>query len=100
MATSYVDYDGDGNATKAFTFPSIAQTDVKVEVDGVVKTATTHYNITSYNSTSGGNLVLTSGNIPATSANKVRIYRDTDVSDANGEYDPQATFTAGSSVKA
>ena len=100
MATSYVDYDGDGDATFAFTFPSIAQTDVKVEVDGVPKTVTTHYNITSYNSTSGGNVVFTSGNIPATSANKVRIYRDTDVSDANGEYDPQATFTAGSSVKA
>ena len=43
MATSYVDYTGDGNATKAFSFPSLASTDVKVEVDGVLKTVTTHY---------------------------------------------------------
>ena len=99
MATSYVDYDGDGNATKAFTFPSIAQTDVKVEVDSILKTASTHYNLTSYTTTGGGNVVFTAGNIPATGTN-IRIYRDTDVSDANGEYDPQATFTAGSSVKA
>ena len=99
MATSYVDYTGDGNATKAFSFPSLAETDVKVEVDGVVKTATTHYNITSYNSTSGGNVVFTAGNIP-TSSNDIRIYRDTDVSTNTGDYDPQATFTAGASVKA
>ena len=99
MATSYVDYTGDGNATKAFSFPSLTQTDVKVEVDGTIKTASTHYNITSYNSTSGGNVVFTAGNIP-TSSNEIRIYRDTDISTNTGEYDPKATFTAGSSVKA
>ena len=37
MATTFVDYTGDGNATKQFTFPSIQESDIKVEVDGVRK---------------------------------------------------------------
>jgi hypothetical protein len=93
MATTFVDYTGDGNATKAFSFPSIQESDVKVSVDGVVKTSGSHYNITSYTTTGGGNVVFTSGNIPASPAS-IRIYRDTDVDSA------KATFTAGSSVKA
>jgi len=93
MATTFIDYTGDGNATKSFSFPSIQQSDVKVEVDGVVKTETTHYNITSYTTTGGGNVVFTSGNIPASPAS-IRIFRDTDVDSA------KATYTAGSSVKA
>ena len=93
MATTFVDYTGDGNATKAFSFPSIKEADVKVEVDGVVKTTSTHYNITSYTTTGGGNVVFTSGNIPSSPA-KIRIRRDTDVDNA------LATYTAGSSVKA
>ena len=59
MATTFVDYTGDGNATKAFSFPSIQESDVKVEVDGVVKTSGSHYNITSYTTTGGGNVVFT-----------------------------------------
>jgi len=93
MATTFVDYTGDGNATKSFSFPSIKEADVKVEVDGVVKTTSTHYNITGYTTTGGGNVVFTSGNIPASPA-LIRIYRDTDVDTA------KATYTAGSSVKA
>ena len=93
MATTFVDYTGDGNATKAFSFPSIQESDVKVEVDGVVKSSGTHYNITSYTTTGGGNVVFTSGNIPASPA-AIRIFRDTDVDSA------KATYTAGSSVKA
>ena len=93
MATTFVDYTGDGNATKSFSFPSIKEADVKVEVDGVVKTTSTHYNITGYTTTGGGNVVFTSGNIPASPA-AIRIYRDTDVDTA------KATYTAGSSVKA
>ena len=93
MATTFVDYTGDGNATKSFSFPSIKEADVKVEVDGVVKTTSTHYNITSYTTTGGGNVVFTSGNIPASPA-AIRIFRDTDVDNA------KATYTAGSSVKA
>ncbi len=93
MATTFVDYTGDGNATKSFSFPSIKEADVKVDVDGVIKTSGSHYNITSYTTTGGGNVVFTSGNIPASPA-AIRIFRDTDVDSA------KATFTAGSSVKA
>ena len=93
MATTFVDYTGDGNATKAFSFPSIQESDVKVEVDGVVKTSGNHYNITSYTTTGGGNVVFTSGNIPV-SPQSIRIFRDTNVDSA------KATYTAGSSVKA
>ena len=93
MATTFVDYTGDGNATKSFSFPSIKEADIKVEVDEVIKTSGNHYNITSYTTTGGGNVVFTSGNIPSSPA-QIRIFRDTDVDSA------KATFTAGSSVKA
>jgi hypothetical protein len=93
MATTFVEYTGDGNATKQFTFPSLQESDVKVRVDGVLKTTSTHYNITGYTTTGGGNVVFTSGNIPSSPAN-IRIYRDTNVDTA------KATYTAGSSVKA
>ena len=93
MATTFVDYTGDGNATKSFSFPSIQESDIKVEVDGVLKSSGTHYNITSYTTTGGGNVVFTAGNIP-TSPAKIRIFRDTNVDVA------KATYVAGSSVKA
>ena len=93
MATTFIDYTGDGNATKSFSFPSIQVSDVKVEVDEVVKTSGVHYNITGYTTTGGGNVVFTSGNIPSSPA-AIRIFRDTDVDN------PKATYTAGSSIKA
>ena len=93
MATTFVDYTGDGNANKTFSFPSIQESDVHVDVDGVVKTSGTHYNITGYTTTGGGTVVFTSGNIP-TSANLIRIFRDTDVDSA------KHTYTAGSSIRA
>ena len=93
MATTFVDYTGDGNATKSFSFPSYKVEDIKVKVDDVLKTVSTHYNITSYTTTGGGNVVFTSGNIPTSPAD-IHIYRDTDVDSA------KATYTAGSSVKA
>jgi len=93
MATTFVDYTGDGNASKSFSFPSIQESDVKVDVDGVIKSSGTHYNITGYTTTGGGVVVFTSGNIPASPA-AIRIFRDTDVDSA------KATYTAGSSVKA
>jgi hypothetical protein len=93
MATTFIDYTGDGNATKSFSFPSIQESDVKVSVDGVIKTTSTHYNITGYTTTGGGNVVFTSGNIP-TSPAAIRIFRDTDVDSA------KATYAAGSSIKA
>ena len=92
MAQTFVEYTGNGGATKQFTFPSYQESDVKVRVDDVLKTASTHYNITSYTTTGGGNVVFTSGNIP--SSGTIRIYRDTNVDAA------KATYTAGASVKA
>ena len=99
MATSYVDYTGDGNNNKAFSFPSFQKSDVKIEVEGVLKTTSTHYDITNYTTTGGGTVVFTSGNIPTT-GQKILIYRDTDVSTNTGDYDPKAIYAAGSSVKA
>ena len=93
MATTFTDYTGDGNATKTFSFPSFKEADIKVDVDGVIKTSGNHYNITSYTTTGGGNIVFTSGNIPSSPA-AIRIFRDTDVDTA------KATFTAGSAVRA
>ena len=68
---------------KRFPFPSIQESDVKVEVDGVLKTTSTHYNITGYTTTGGGNVVFTSGNIPTSPAD-IRIFRDTDVDSSKG----------------
>jgi len=41
MATTFVDYVGDGNATKSFSFPSYKESDIKVDVEGVVKSSGT-----------------------------------------------------------
>ena len=100
MATTFADFTGDGNATKAFSFPSIKEADIKVEVDGTVyenrgitgaSSGTTTFTITSYTTTGGGNVVFDSA--PANPL-AIRIFRDTDVDSA------KATYTAGSSVKA
>jgi len=84
---------GTGNAFFDFTFPTYTTSEVRVEVDNVVKTLTTHYTVTNYNTTSGGKVRFTTGNIP-TGTTPVRIFRQTNV-DA-----PKATFTAGSALKA
>ena len=92
---SYTGSQGTGtnNADFAFTFPSFTTSEVRVEVDNVVKTLTTHYTVENYNTTSGGKVRFTAGNIP-TGTTPVRIFRQTNVDSA------KATFTAGSSLKA
>ena len=92
---SYTGSQGTGtnSADFPFTFPSFTTGEVKVEVDNVVKTLTTHYTVENYNTTSGGTVRFTAGNIP-TGTTPVRIFRQTDVDN------PKATFTAGSSLKA
>ena len=92
---SYTGSQGTGtnNADFSFTFPSFTTGEVKVEVDNVVKTLTTHYTVENYNTTSGGTVRFTTGNIP-TGTTPVRIFRQTDVDS------PKATFSAGSSLKA
>ena len=92
---SYTGSQGTGtnSADFSFTFPSFTTGEVKVEVDNVVKTLTTHYTVENYNTTSGGTVRFTTNNIP-TGTTPVRIFRQTDVDS------PKATFTAGSSLKA
>jgi len=97
MAQTFREYNAP--ATYQFTFPSYQSSDVKVRVDGDLKTAGTHYNITGYSTTGGGTVAFidnsgSGGTNHTPSSGVVRIYRDTNVEAA------KATFTAGSSVKA
>ena len=88
MATTEHFYTGDGSTSSfSFTFPYLKNADVKVHLDTVEKTESTHYNI------SNTNIVFTSGNIPASGVD-IHIFRITDVDT------PQAVFAAGSSIKA
>ena len=89
--TTFEEYNAP--ATYTFSFASIQESDIKVSVDGTVKTSGSHYNITGYSTTGGGTVVFTSGNTPSNGA-LINIFRDTDVDSA------KATFAAGSSVKA
>jgi len=88
---SFKQYTASGGAYEAFSIQSFTSDEIKVRVDGVLKTAATHYNITSY-TTNGGTVTWTSGNVP--SGSTVRIYRVANIAT------PKATFAAGSSVKA
>tara|TARA_R100000808_G_scaffold24046_2_gene54409 strand:- start:2230 stop:3627 length:1398 start_codon:yes stop_codon:yes gene_type:complete len=70
MAITYVDYTATAAQTDfAFSFPYLEDRHVVVEIDGVTKTLTTHYTITTSPSTK---VVLTSG---ATAGQKVRVRR-------------------------
>ena len=88
---SFKQYTASGGASEAFSIPTFSSDEIKVYVDGVLKTATTHYNITSYTA-NGGTVTWTGGNVP--SSGTVRIVRDTGVTTA------RATYAAGSSIKA
>ena len=90
MAT-FKQYTASGGGYEPFSIPSFSKDEIKVRVDGVLKTAATHYNITSYTA-NGGSVTWTAGNIP--NGQTVRIYRDTGITNA------QATYQAGSSIKA
>ena len=72
MAT-FKQYTASGGGYEPFSIPSFSKDEIKVRVDGVLKTAATHYNITNY-TTNGGTITWTSGNTP--SSGTVRIYRD------------------------
>ena len=98
MATTFHDYNGNqgtgtGNTDYDFTFPTFKQEEVKVEVDGVVKTISVDYSVPTYNADTGGKIRFLQ-NKPTLSTQKVRVYRETDVDAA------KSTFTAGSSLKA
>ncbi len=72
----------------SYSFPILADTDVKVSVNAVVKTVTTHYTLDSSNT----RITFTSGNHPST-GDKVIVYRDTDE-------DPiKSVFSSGSTLR-
>ena len=87
MANTYVDYTATAAQTDfAFSFPYLEDSHVVVEIDGVVKTLTTHYTIVTSPSKK---IVLTSG---ATAGQIVRVRRDSDADSS----DPFVDFTNGS----
>ena len=90
------DGTGTGNRDFSYTFPSFLESEVKVEIDNVVKTLTTHYTIVNHNNSSGGTVRFNATGLPNGTAGTtpVRIFRQTNVDT------PKATFTAGSSLKA
>ena len=85
-------YAGGSAGPFSFSFESYQASDVKVSVDAVDKTVNTHYTISNYTTTGGGQVTFTTGNVP-TGAQLIRIYRQTDLAAI------KATFAAGSSIK-
>ncbi len=88
---SFEQYTATGTTTRDFTIPSFTSDEIKVRVNGNLKTVTTHYTIENY-TPNGGTLTWTTGNAPGSGT--VRIYRETSVDS------PRATYVAGASVKA
>ena len=78
------------NDTFAYNFPIFTgeESTLNVYVDSVEKTLTTHYTVTGAGVSTGGNVVFTSGNIPANTAKVVieRVLARTQLSDWN-DYD-------------
>jgi hypothetical protein len=97
---SFTQINNAGSGNQNFVIKTRTSDEIKVYVNGVLKTATTHYNISPYSSTGTSTVVWTTGNAPG-SSDTVRIVRDTkilkaDLSDVEGVHE----YTAGSSVKA
>lgn len=87
MAITYVDFTATASQTDfPFSFPYLESSHVVVEIDGVTKSLTTHYTITTSPSTK---VVLISG---ATVGQKVRVKRDSNADSAN----PLVDFVNGS----
>ena len=97
---SFKKYTQTGGAnTENFSIKTFTSDEIKVYVDNVLKTATTHYNINSY-TTNGGTVEWTSGNKPADNS-IIRIVRDTKIlNNGSTDVEGKATYAAGSSVKA
>ena len=93
---SFKQYTASGGASEAFSIPSFTSDEIKVRVDGVLKTAGTHYNITSY-TVNGGTVTWTSGNVP--SSGTVYIYRDTKIlNSGNSDVEGKATYNNSSPI--
>ena len=91
MATTENFYTGNASTTSfGYSFPILQNSDLKVELDGVIKTENTSGTNNDY-SISGTNVVFNSA--PGSSVD-IHIYRLTDVDSA------KAVFAAGSSIRA
>jgi len=91
MATTENFYTGNASTTSfGYSFPILQNSDLKVELDGVLKTENTSGTNNDY-SISGTNVVFNSA--PGSSVD-IHIYRLTDVDSA------KAVFAAGSSIRA
>tara|TARA_A100001035_G_scaffold166847_1_gene132173 strand:+ start:279 stop:2645 length:2367 start_codon:yes stop_codon:yes gene_type:complete len=91
MATTEHFYTGNGSTTTyAYSFPILQNSDLKVELDNVLKTENTSGTNNDY-SISGTNVVFNSA--PGSNV-EIHIYRLTDVDS------PKAVFAAGSSIRA
>ena len=74
--TTKVSYTGNAITTVfAYSFKIFVEADIKVYVDNVLKSLTTHYTLSGVGSASGGNVTFTAGNTPASST-KVVFTRD------------------------
>ena len=92
MATTEHFYTGNNSTTSfAFTFPYLANSDVKVELDNVVKTENSSGQTNNDYTINNTNIVF---NTAPGSGVSVHIYRSTNVDTA------QATYAAGSSIRA
>ena len=92
MATTEHFYTGNNSTTSfAFTFPYLANSDVKVELDNVLKTENSSGQTNNDYTINNTNIVFNSA--PGSGVN-VHIYRNTNVDTA------QATYAAGSSIRA
>ena len=84
--TTESNYTGDGSETDfLITFPFLAETDIKVQVDNVTQTLTTHYTI--------NNNIVTFGSAPA-DTKAVKLFRDTNIDKTS------AVFQTGASIRA
>jgi len=97
MAITQNTFNGDGSTLGpfSFTFKWLKASDIKVSVDGTIKTVGTDYNLQNLNYTTktGGEVLFTAGNAPAVGTSNINVYRDTDDSNL------VATFSSGSAIR-
>ena len=86
MAVTEEFFNGGTIGPHTINFQYLAESDVKVEVDGVLKTQDTDYTLDT--------TVITFTNATPAGTNNVRIFRDTDIDDLRNE------FFAGSAIRA
>ena len=69
-------YNGNGSQTAfAYTFKIFIAADIKVYLDGVLKTINTHYTLSNVGVTGGGNVTFTSGSVPVSATGNVILLR-------------------------